>query len=332
MKIKVKDVARAAGVSTTAVSLVLNGKPSRLSDSTKEKIMRVAREMAFQNEFAIEPLSYQRVKTLGLVAPNIDDPVYTRLVTSIQEYGYTKGYTVFLSICQDDAERCCAAVESLAMKNVDGLLLIAPSTVEKEDRLTKMIKSLQDNGMPIVLIDRAIYSIFSDFVTSDNKYGGRMAAQCLADKGFDKIGCILGPARVYTSRKRLQGYQEGLARAKLTYNEAFVYHGEYTKASGKAGAEKLYERGCKALFVANDLMAAGALEFVREKNLRAPEDIEIVGYDVPAEAEIPGIQQNITLMAEKAVDRIVERLEKEGGDPLPPGNFYITPLLRGRGH
>lgn len=327
MKVKVKDIAKAAGVSTTAVSLVVNGKPSRLSDATKEKIMRIAREMAFQNEFTVEQLAYQRVKTLGLVVPNIDDPVYMRLATGIQEYAYTSGYTVFLSISGDDAERCCTAVEGLAMKNVDGILLIAPSTVEKEDRLTKMVKLLQGNGMPIVLLDRAIYSIFSDFVTSDNKYGGRAATLSLAEKGFKKIGCVLGPAQVYTTRKRLQGYQDGMAKAKLPYQEELVYYGTYTRASGKAGAAKLYELGCRALFVANDLMTAGALEFAREKGLKIPEDIEIVGYDALPGCEISSVQQNIALMAEKAVDRIVERIENAGEDEMPPGNFYITPLM-----
>ena len=72
MKVKAKDIAKAAGVSTTAVSLVLNGKDSRISEATKEKILRISREMAFQSEITVQPGGSQRVKTLGLVLPDLN--------------------------------------------------------------------------------------------------------------------------------------------------------------------------------------------------------------------------------------------------------------------
>ena len=177
MKVKAKDIAKAAGVSTTAVSLVLNGKDSRISEATKEKILRISREMAFQSEITVQPGGSQRVKTLGLVLPDLKDPVFYKLLIYIQEYAFQKGYMVFFCACGDDAERCCTIVEGLVVKNVDGLAVVAPSTLEKDDSLTKTLHTIQDNGVPLVLLDRAVYSIFSDFVTTDNKYGGRAAAE-----------------------------------------------------------------------------------------------------------------------------------------------------------
>ena len=84
--------------------------------------------------------------------------------------------------------------------------MVAPSTLEKDDSLTKTLHTIQDNGVPLVLLDRAVYSIFSDFVTTDNKYGGRAAAEKLVQAGAKQIGCILGPAQVYTTKKRYQGF------------------------------------------------------------------------------------------------------------------------------
>ena len=129
----------------------------------------------------------------------------------------------FFCACGDDAERCCTIVEGLVVKNVDGLAVVAPSTLEKDDSLTKTLHTIQDNGVPLVLLDRAVYSIFSDFVTTDNKYGGRAAAEKLVQAGAKQIGCILGPAQVYTTKKRYQGFQEGVALIKAHYGEQDVF-------------------------------------------------------------------------------------------------------------
>ena len=157
MKVKAKDIAKAAGVSTTAVSLVLNGKDSRISEATKEKILRISREMAFQSEITVQPGGSQRVKTLGLVLPDLKDPVFYKLLIYIQEYAFQKGYMVFFCACGDDAERCCTIVEGLVVKNVDGLAVVAPSTLEKDDSLTKTLHTIQDNGVPLVLLESVVF-------------------------------------------------------------------------------------------------------------------------------------------------------------------------------
>lgn len=327
MKVKVKDIAQAAGVSTTAVSLVLNGKPSRLSEATKEKIIRIARELAFQNEYSLQSASHKKVQTLGLILPSIREPFYLRLAEEIEGRAYNMGYTVLTSFCENDLRRCCAAVEGVAMKNVDGILFVAPSTSEKDDQLTKILKVLLQNNVPMVLIDRAVYSVFCDFVTSDNKYGGKAATLYLAEQGHEKIGCLCGPQNIYTARKRFQGYREGLASVKREFREDCIYYGSLTAESGKAGAERLYERGCTAIFVANDLMTEGAVAFARERGLSIPKELAIVGYDGTAFG-VPCVQQNVALIAEKAVDLVLEQIS-EGPEKTPSRNFYITPVLSG---
>jgi len=326
VKVKAKDIAKAAGVSTTAVSLVLNGKDSRISEATKEKILRIAREMAFQSELTVQPGGSQRVKTLGLVLPDLKEPVFYKLLDYIQEYACQKGYTVFACTCGDDAERCCTAVESLAVKNVDGLMLLSPSTQEKDDKLTKTLHTVQDNGVPLVLLDRAVYSIFSDFVTTDNKYGGRAAAEKLVQAGAKQIGCILGPAQVYTTKKRYQGFQEGIALLKAHYREQDVFHGSFTEEAGRTAFETLYAQGCDGFFVENDVIAQGVLAAAREKGVRIGEDCKFAVYDYEGTENVIAVRQNLSLMAEKAVDRLIERIE-EPEKLMPAGNFYITPTV-----
>ena len=272
MKVKAKDIAKAAGVSTTAVSLVMNGKDSRISEATREEVLRIAREMKFQGEISVRPGS-QRTKTLGLVLPDLEGPVFRVWMNKIQEYAFQKGYTVFCCTCGDDAVRCGTILESLAVKNVDGLVITVPSTLEKEDVLTRTLHTLQDNGVPFVLLDRAVYSIFSDFVTSDNKYGGRIAVEKLFQAGASRIGCVLGPEQVYTTKKRFQGFQEGMALHKAPYREQDVYHGSFTVQDGKKAFALLMAQGCDGLFVENERMTQGVLEAAAEQGLQIGQNL-----------------------------------------------------------
>lgn len=323
-RVKVKDIAQAAGVSPAAVSLVLNHKPSRLSEATKEKILRVAREMEFQSEYTVEVQEYKKVYTVGLVLPTLTDPFYKEIAVNVQRYANSKGYIVFLCVDDDDVNQCCATIESLAMKNVDGLILVSPSVDDKEERLAKMLKALQNSDFPMVLLDRAVYSVFCDFVTTDNKYGGKTATQYLVERGHQKIGCLTGPEKLYTARKRMQGYQEGLASVKVSFSEQLVYRSELSKEDGAKGAELLYNRGCTAIFAANNLLTEGAIEFAAQHHLRMPDELEIVGYDT--KGRVASICQNTMLMAEKSVDLVLEQIQL-GSKKTPPRNFYITPTL-----
>ena len=257
MKVKAKDIAKAAGVSTTAVSLVLNGKDSRISEATKEKILRISREMAFQSEITVQPGGSQRVKTLGLVLPDLKDPVFYKLLIYIQEYAFQKGYMVFFCACGDDAERCCTIVEGLVVKNVDGLAVVAPSTLEKDDSLTKTLHTIQDNGVPLVLLDRAVYSIFSDFVTTDNKYGGRAAAEKLVQAGAKQIGCILGPAQVYTTKYKMKRYAQMKKIIEFFNSPKISRMGEYMLT----GRYIMVLFALASVFVIFDISVAGVLTF-----------------------------------------------------------------------
>lgn len=180
--------------------------------------------------------------------------------------------------------------------------------------------------MPLVLLDRAVYSIFSDFVTTDNKYGGRAAAEKLVQAGAKQIGCILGPAQVYTTKKRYQGFQEGVALIKAHYREQDVFHGSFTEESGRTAFETLYAQGCDGFFVENDMMAKGVLAAAKEKGIHIGENCKFAVYDYEGTENVISVRQNLSLMAEKAIDRLIERIE-EPEKLMPAGNFYITPLV-----
>ncbi len=336
MKVKVKDIAKAAGVSPTAVSLVLNDKPCRLSDATKEHIRRVAREMKFQKEGSISLDELGKVKTIGLVIPAAGNQFYQKLSIEISRCLFAQGYTVLQCSVGNDLNFCYQALEALTCKNVDGIIVIPPATHSKDAKLIKMLKSLQDSGVPMILADRAVYSVFCDFITADNKHGGRLATEYLIGKGHRRIGCILGNREVYTARKRLEGYKQALAGAGLSYLEEAVWFGDFDVETGIAGAEALLESGLEitAIFAGNDEIARGIYRYATAHGIRIPEQLSVIGYDNSdycgfLEPPLTSIEQNVLQMAGRIAEVIVANIqetEQEEG----PRNYYFTPVLAER--
>lgn len=332
MKIKVKDVAALAKVSATTASLVLNQKPCRVSEETKERIFRIYEELRYQQENYGIFQGFKKVNCIGLIVPEHENPFFLSLAEQIVERAEEKGYTVFLCYAGKTFESLKNIIECFIGKNMDGVLLIPPETIDKEG--IRLIKSLQTSGMPLVLVDRAVYSVFCDFVTSDNKYGGKCATEYLIACGHEKIGIIMGGGSTYTADKRLEGYKEALAKHKIVWEERYIYRGIYAPESGYAGAEALRKQGVTAIFATNDLIAKGIYQYAEESGLQIGKDLSVVGYDDTKlceflEPPLASMEQNIFSMAETAVDLMLKQI-KEEEHPTPAQNFYYTPILHKR--
>jgi len=331
LKVKVKDIAKAAGVSATAVSLVLNDKPCRLSEATKEHILRIAREMRFQNENHMNFTSAGRVKTVGLVIPDVQNLFYQQVSLAVSRYLEAEGYVVFQCGVDEDLKTCYHALECLTAKNVDGIIVIPPCIHSKDDKLIKMMKSLQDSGVPMILVDRAVYSVFCDFITADNKQGGKLAAGYLISKGHKKIGCILGGKEVYTVRKRLEGYKQALAQNGIAFDEDLVYYGEFDEETGVQGAKELCQKGVSAIFAGSDEIAYGVYQYAGSHGLRIPDDLSVIGFDntrlcTLLQPNLTSIDQNAFQIGERAAEVILQNInpaDQEEG----PRNYYFTPFL-----
>lgn len=332
MKVKVKDIAKAAGVSPTAVSLVLNDKPSRLAEGTKERILQVAREMQFQLDGRKTSGSFEgHTKTFGLIVPGEGNPFHEELAREVQRYAARAGYVVFQCNVRNDGEFCAQALESLAVKNVDGLIVTVPADIGKEHRLIKALKALQDDGVPLILLDRAAYSVFCDFVTADNKYGAKMAVEYLIDHGHRRIGCLSGREEVYTARKRMEGYREAMAMRRLPVEENLIVCGDFTIEAGRDGTKALLDQGATAVFAANDTLAWGAYQYAEEQNLTIPGDFSVIGYDnsrlcAGLQPPLTSVDQNIPMMASKAVDLLIQNM-LSAEEPHAARNYYFSPVL-----
>ena len=332
MKVKVKDVAELAGVSPTTASLVLNHKECRVADETKERIFRVAEELKYQQENYGIFQGFKKVKSIGLIVPDIGNPFYSRMAQDISKQAWEWEYTVFQCNINQEFLSFRNAVECLIGKNTDGVILIPPEKIDKEG--IKLVKSLQNSRIPMVLLDRAVYTVFCDFVTADNKLGGRIATEHLIQNGHSRIGVLLGGEDSYTAKKRLEGYREVLSRHKIAFDEHLLYQGEYSVESGYQGATYFHKMGVDAIFAANDQLAEGIYRYAGEQDLRIGTDLSVVGYDDTERGRwlnppLTSVNQSGQGMAEKAVELLIQRIQEEDGE-TPAKNFYFTPVLAER--
>ena len=132
MKVTAQKIAREAGVSETTVSLVLNGRPTRISEQTKKRVLDVAKKFNYKSNQIAVSLATQRTKTLGLVLPNLTNPLFPRLAAGLEKEAQENGYALFLCNCEEKAELFLDYLETMQRRCIDGLVMLLPSEIDEQ--------------------------------------------------------------------------------------------------------------------------------------------------------------------------------------------------------
>jgi LacI family transcriptional regulator len=272
--VTIRDVAKAAGVSLTSVSHVINH-TRVVSEDIQERVRKAIEETGYRANVLARSLRRGQTHTLGLVLPDSSNPFFAETGREIEQAAFQAGYSVILCNTENDVAKERLYVNVLVGKQVDGLIFVA--TGDESDSLT----SLLGMGIPVVAVDRDLPHGMLDTVLSDNRGGARSAVQHLLDLGHVRIGCIAGPRDLATSVERLEGYRQALDEAGLRRNEFLERTGDFRAKSGLACARELLALPARptAIFACNDLMAMGVLRAAAELDLRVPEDLAVVGFD-----------------------------------------------------
>ena len=272
-----EDVAARAGVSRATVSRVVNGQAS-VATELRERVEHAVAELGYVPNQMARALMTRRTDTLALVVPEPDfrvfaDPFFEAVVHGVSmECDRARLQIVLLfGPTPDDLRRIGRFLRSGA---VDTFLLVSEHLTTEADW-----QSLAGAGIPYVLGGRPLrQGVTAPYVDSDNTAGGKMAARHLLSIGRTAIGTVAGPADMSAGIDRLVGFRTGLGEA---FQPSLVEHGDFTRAGGRAATERLLAREPEvdALFIASDLMAAGALDALRRTGRRVPDDVAIIGFD-----------------------------------------------------
>lgn len=334
MKVTVKDIAKAAGTSTATVSMVLNNKSARISKATRERILKVAKELQYvPNKIAVS-LATNKSYTIGLLVPDSCNMFFDLCANGVERYAYEHGYSVYQCNIDDSVEKGLKYLDNLATRCVDGIIIIPPSDINYNKNDKRMIKFFKESNIPFVLLDRAIINAdtYYDFVSSDNKRGAFFAANYLIENGHTNIGCVVGPKEEYNTKERLEGFKNALRYNDIPFDESLIYYGDYRFESGYEAAKVLVSKGVSAIFSFNDLMAYGVYKYAFSHGINIPDKLSVVGFDNIIYGDIfpvglTSIEQPAELMGQKACEILLNKISGNLQDDNPPINYFFVPKL-----
>ncbi len=339
MKPTVRDIANKAGVSIASVSLVLNNKPSRITDATKQKILEAAKELGYNFEEKQQKENDRGQpeaagQIIGVIRPKYNDEFIDACQSGIERYAYVRGYKVITCDADDSTEQALGYLKVFRQIGVAGIIMMPPMDMNENNNNVRLGKALQETKKTFLLLDQAIDRVYCDFITADNKGGAYMATEYLIHKGHQDIGMIAGKREVYTSRKRIEGYKEALAFYDIMIKNENIFYGNYKWQSGYEGMKYFDKLGVRAVFACDDDMALGIYKYAQEHHLTVGEDISVVGFNDSTLASIlkPGltsVNQPGELMGKKACEVLIKRIIGEDKEAVK--TTYFIPRLTERG-
>jgi LacI family transcriptional regulator len=325
------DVARAAGVSRTTVSMVLNNVRSiQISEETRRLVVDTASQLGYVPNAAARALVNQRSQIVGLVMARdshhiIADAFLNMLLDGLLKSVHQHGMRLLLDIVEPKHQQE-TYLHLARAKHIDGLILAG---VRHDD---EGIDILAREGIPVVLIGSRPDSTTCT-VDIDNRRAASQAAAHLIHLGHTRIACITNADIDFPApAQRLDGYRDALAAAGLPYDQALVRYGDYDLRSGYQAMLDLLDSGAgfTAAFVASDVVAHGAIAALKERGLHVPQDVAVVGFDdVPfacfMSPPLTTIHVPAQDMAEQACELLIARISN--GDASPQRILLPTELV-----
>jgi LacI family transcriptional regulator len=271
-----KQVAEKAGVSLGMAGRVL-GNYGYFSDSTKKKVLDAARVLNYSPNILARSLRTRHTKTIGVLISDITTFFWTTLVRGIQDKAAKAGYSVILCNSDEESENEQLYLSILFERNVDGLI-VSP-TPHNHAYLKRLARSL----VPIVLVDRRVKGLQVPAIKTDNQAGAYEAVKHLLTLGYERIAVITGIPGVETSEERFAGYRQALQAGGIPLRKTLIKEGYFQKDRAFIATGELLHlrRPPDAIFVCNEPMVSGCILALKEKGVRIPQDIAVIGFDDP---------------------------------------------------
>jgi LacI family transcriptional regulator len=306
----IRDVARLADVSIGTASKALNA-GGRMSLETREKVMRVAREIGYRPNDLAQSLHRAKSRTIGIISNDSFGRFTFPIVEALEERLADAGIAVFMCNATDDPERERQHLDQLLGKRIDGLVV----TARRADKRAP-IGPLAPN-LPIIYVFSQADDPHALSLLPDDEGGAMLAVAHLAALGRKHIAHVTGPEHFEAVRLRRRGYHTALAEAGLPEIEGFYLSGVWSEAWGREAATRLMSGPHKpdAIFCGNDQIARGATDTLREMGLTVPTDVAVVGFDnwdvmaLAARPQLTSIDMNLKALGREAGDSLLEMID-----------------------
>lgn len=321
----IRDIALRSGVSVATVSRVLNDRPD-VSDDTRETVLRQIRDDGYTTNRSARGLATRRADLVGLTLPVVQAEYFGQIVSGAAEALYKRDVRFVLCPTLYEHDREVSLLNRLMHGTTDGAMLVLPSETDFE------LTQLHRNGYPFVVVDpREYLNVDVPVVSATHLQGARAAMEHLIGLGHRRIGAITGPPGWCATVDRLDGYRSALLAAELPVDPELVCEGDFLLEGGYRGASHLIDlaQPPTAIFAFNDTMAIGALRAARERGLRVPQDLSVIGFDgaevsLMVEPLLTTVRQPLQEMGRVAASLLLRMLD---GQPLEAMRLQLATRL-----
>jgi LacI family transcriptional regulator len=325
--VRMKDIAARLRLSQTTVSHVLTGKHEhyRISPATVERVRKMAEELGYRSSALARAFRDRKSYSIALAVEDLTNPFWTGVAIGAEKEAEAHGYVLVVANTSGQAERERRTVQMLQERRVDGLIV---SPVTMTDRV---LGDLRRDRLPFVQIDRSIKGEDIPCVRTDHPAGSALAVDHLVRRGHKEIAYVGGPLTIQTFALRLEGFRKAMARHGLRPNAVEIVTAESDPA--QEAVRKLLSARPRptGLYTANIWITQGALRAVGKEKLSIPKELEIVGFDDIADADlltypVSTIWQDVEAIGRESF-RLLHKVMK--GQPVPR-EVLIPPRLRAR--
>jgi LacI family transcriptional regulator len=275
-----RDVADAAGVHAATASRALNPETRRLvNPETAKRVLKAAETLGYQPNPIARSLKTSKSRTIGLVIPDLTNPLFPPIVRGVEDVLGPAGYTTVIVNTDNDAGREATLVSSLRQRQVDGLI-VATAVLDHP-----LLRTLDDQGVRMVLVNRRSEGIDVPYVTADDTAGITMAVEHLASLGHRRIAHVAGPQTTSTGVLRASAFRAAVRDAGLDDDSRLVGACDYwSEVDGARAIREVLDSGVDltAVVAGNDLIALGCYDVFAERSIDCPGEVSVVGFnDMP---------------------------------------------------
>jgi DNA-binding LacI/PurR family transcriptional regulator len=308
MSKRLAEVARKVGVSEATVSRVLNGKPG-VSEATRQAVLTALDVLGYERP---TKLRGERARLVGLVLPELTNPIFPALADVIGGALAQNGYTPLL--CTQNAGGITESdyVDLLLQQQVSGVIFLGGNYSQAAAPHEHYARLLQVK-LPTVLVNARIPGLAFTTVSTDDAAAAEQAVTHLHQLGHRRIGLLLGPDDHVPSQRKLDAARRLMDRLGVPLDDDMVVRGLYSLESGQAGASRLFAQGVTAIVCASDPLALGAVRAARRAGLRVPADVSVVGFDDSAlmsctEPPLTTVRQPIDSMGRTVIELLLAQI------------------------
>ncbi|KGE86971.1 MAG: LacI family DNA-binding transcriptional regulator [Phaeodactylibacter xiamenensis] len=330
-KTTIYDIASELNITPSTVSRALSNHP-RISARTKKAVREVATRLNYRQNSIAAALRSGKTNMLGIVVPTTDRSFFSSVIRSIEQVATASEYNVMITQSNDQEKMERSNIEALLRAQVDGVI----ASISRETSDYSHFRKLTDNGIPLVLFDRVADLNHTSIVRIDDYRGAYEATAHLIAQGCSRIAHFAGQQKLDIYQQRFRGYKDALQDHRIAFDEALLHYSNVKIEDGRAGMNTLLRLKSPpdAVFAASDYAAIGAMQVLKEKGKRIPEDVALIGFmnETFTSFVDPGlttVDQLSKKMGEIAASTFLEQVECP--DEFVSKKIILSPKLIVRG-